>query len=245
MPNLCKPYPLQTSECGQQPHSPLESIAGPQVLLGIAPDDSDPTEDEILEQYDWYIRFLAWHIVNRNGKIVHLALLDLMVDDLIQNSRIKFWWALKKGVPIHNIKALLRQIVHNEFINMVRQHKPALSLPLDDDGELRQGKPITAQSEDLDDPEHIVEQQMAVVELLHIAAAGVATMHHRQRQAMICSLREAIEDAPQLVAIFREHEIEIETLEWPAEKDQKALLKASVSPARRKMRSLQLESICA
>ena len=240
-----EPYPLRTSECGQQLHSPMESTATPQVSLGMGPDDSDPSEDEILEQYDWYIRFLAWQIVSRNGKIAHLAVLDLMVDDLIQNSRIKLWGALEKGIPIHNIKALLRQIVHNEFINMVRQHKPALSLSLNGDGELRQGKPITAQSEDLDDPEHIVEQQMAVVELLHMAAAGIATMHRRQRQAMICLLVEVVEDVSQLAAIFREHEIEIETVECPVEKSEKALLKASVSPARRKMRSLERESICA
>ena len=88
-------------------------------------------------------------------------------------------------------------------------------------------------------------QRMAVVELLHIAAAGVATMHHRQRQAMICSLVEAVEDVSQLAAIFREHEIEVETVECPVEKSEKALLKASVSPARKKMRSLERESICA
>src|SRR6266478_723339 len=137
MPNLCKPYPLQTSECGQQPHSPMESTAGPQVLLGISPDDSDPTEDEMLEQYAPYIIAQVEEIVCRNQHSIHYAVLDLERDELVQKVLIKFWHALAEK-RVEYPRAYIKTMVHNEFINMVRQHKPALSLPLDDDGALRQ-----------------------------------------------------------------------------------------------------------
>ncbi len=245
--------PLQTSS-QQGPDSELQPwtepeathvSTGPYILLGTSPDDSDPPEEEILAQYDTYIIFLAWLIVNSNTKFVHPAVLDLLVDDLIQISRIKLWLALRKGVSIRNLKGLIRQIVHNEFINLVRQHKPTLSLPLDDDGELRQGNPIAAKSTDLDNPERIVELEMTVVELLHMAAVGAATMRPCQKQAMICLLKETVEEVPQLVTIFREHEVEIEAVVWPEEKSEVVRLKASLSPARRKMRSLRSESVCA
>ena len=183
--------------------------------------------------------------MNSNSKFVHPAVLDLLVDDLIQISRIKLWLALRKGVSIHNLKGLIRQIVHNEFINLVHQHKPSLSLPLDDDGELRQGKLITARSADLDNPESIVELEMTVVELLHTAAVGVATMSPCQKQSMICSLKETVEDVPQLMAIFEEHEVEIDTVVLPEEKSEVVPLKTSLSPARRRMRSMRSESVCA
>ena len=232
-----------TPEC--EPHLRTSIKASPRsnVLLGISPDDSDPIE-ETLQRNDWYISSLAWQHVNGNSKFVHSEVLDLLVDDLIQNSRIKLWLALKKGVSIHSLKGLIRQIVHNEFINLVRQYKPTLSLPLDDDGELRQGNPITAKSTDLDDPEDIVEEEMTVVELLHTAAVGVATMRPCQKQAMICSLKETVEDVPQLVAIFGEHGVEIEAVVWPEEKSELVRLKTSLSPARKKMRSLRSERVC-
>ena len=170
------------AEYEPQLRTPLKTTPVSTVSFGISPDDSDPpTEEEILAQYDSYIISLAWLIVNSNTKFVHPSVLDLMVDDLIQNSRIKLWQALRNGVTIHSLKSLIRQIVHNEFINLVRQHKPTLSLPLDDDGELRQGKPITAKSTDLDNPERIVELEMTVVELLHMAAVGIAMMRSCQR----------------------------------------------------------------
>lgn len=236
------------SESELQPWTESEAThvsIGPHILLPISPDDSDPPEEEILAQNDWYIIFLAWQIVNGNTKFVHPAVLDLMVDDLIQNSRIKLWLALRKGVSIHSLKGLIRQIVHNEFINLVRQHKPSLSLPLDDDGELRQGKPITGKSTDLDNPERVVEQEMMVDELLHTAAVGVATMRPCQKQAMICSLKETVEDVPQLKAIFEEHGVEIDAVVWPEEKSEVVRLKTSLSPARRRMRSMRSESVCA
>lgn len=238
----------QRSDSELQPctESEVPSVStGPHILLGTSPDDSDPPEEEILARYDTYITFLAWLIVNSNSKFVHPAVLDLLVDDLIQNSRIKLWLALRKGVSIFNLKGLIRQIVHNEFINLVRQYKPTLSLNLDDDGEPRQGKLITARSADLDNPEHIVELEMTVVELLHTAAVGVATMSPCQKQAMICSLMSAVENIPQIVAIFGEHGLEIEAIVWPEEKSEVVRLKASLSPARKKMRSLRSESVYA
>src|SRR5579864_4443791 len=108
----------QGPDSEQQPCTESEAThvsTGPHILLGTSPDDSDPPEEEIVARYDTYVTFLAWEIVNSNSKFVHPAVLDLLVDDLIQNSRIKLWLALRKGVSIFNLKGLIRQIIHNEF----------------------------------------------------------------------------------------------------------------------------------
>lgn len=240
--------PSSTLGAGYEPQlrTPLKTTPVSTVSFGTSPDDSDPpAEEEILAKYDWYIILVAWQIVNGNARIVRPEVLDLMVDDLIQNSRIKLWQALRNGVTIHSMKGLIRQLVHNEFINLVRQLKPVLPLLIDEFGELCLGKPIIGQGENMDTPENIVGREMVVAELLEEAANGVVTMSPCQMEAMICCLKETVEDVSQLVMIFRKHGIEIEEMAWPEEKSEKVRLKASLSPARKKMRLIKYESFCA
>jgi hypothetical protein len=101
------------------------------------------------------------------------------------------------------------------------------------------------QSEALKAPEDVVEQETIIAELLETAAIGVLTMSPCQMEAMICCLKETVEDISQLVMIFRKYGIEIEEVQWPADKDARVRLKASVSPVRKKMRSVLLEWDCA
>lgn len=194
------------------------------------------TEEEILERYNWYIVLVAWQIVLRSTRIAHPAVLDLLVDDLIQNSRVKLWLALKVST-IGNLKSYIRQIVHHEFINLVRQHKPVLPLPIDDDGELLAGKLMVTQSEEMDNPERIFEQEEAVASLLDRTTCGVPKLSPKQKRAMICSLKERVDNILQLTEVFKSHGIDVEAFQWPEIKDEVKGLKANLSAARENLRS--------
>jgi DNA-directed RNA polymerase specialized sigma24 family protein len=129
--------------------------------------------------------------------VVRPELLGDEIDDLAQTTRIKYWLISQKE-QIACPKAYIRSIIHNESVNMVRQHKPALPLPKDEDGELYQGNVMVAVGE---------------------------------------GMQDQLEDILPLVEAFMDHGMDIEAINWPMEKDEMQRLRASLSIARKKLRS--------
>src|SRR5438477_10539285 len=80
----------------------------------------------VLEDFDGYIRSLAERKVPR--AVALREMLDMDVDEIVQNTRIKLWQVLQRR-EIINLEAYVRCIVHTECVNMVRGHKPILRLP--------------------------------------------------------------------------------------------------------------------
>lgn len=210
---------------------------------GVAPEDGDYSDEEVLERYDRYIVFLAWQVVVRHTQFVPPDILDL-IDDVTQNSRIKLWLALQTTL-IRNMKSFIAKIVYHEFINEMRRNKATLPLPLGPDGELKDDKlammsMMGMQNAEMGNPELIVIGEMEVVELLGMAAKGIEVMDLNSRQgwSMVCSLKDAVDDVEQMVELFQQHGLEIAEIAWPEEKEEMVSLKANLSAARKKMRSL-------
>ena len=136
--------------------------------------DSDYDENEIneiLRENEDYILVLARKKVPRH--IAPREVLDLEIQELAQRSRIKLWCSLKKRKITH-IKAYIRSIIHSESIDMMRCCKFELSLPLDEEGELYQGKVLVAPSEGMQDPLYELVQQEMVSEIYHTGRQGDA-----------------------------------------------------------------------
>jgi DNA-directed RNA polymerase specialized sigma24 family protein len=190
----------------------------------------------ILEQSDQYILALARRNVPR--QVSSPETFDLEADELAQNTRIKFWQALQKKEQIVNTRAYVRCIVRNEAVNMVRAHKPGLPLQVDTDGELCCGNTRISISDGMQDPAYSLEQAEAWTDCVKDVAAAIHTLPPRQRQAMICSLKEQVDDVQLLSGPFRDFEMDIETAQWPEEKDDIQRLKASLSASRKKLRPL-------
>lgn len=203
-------------------------------LSGPSAYDNDSDTDELLERLDPYIVSLVRMRVPRN--VVRPEMLVDEIEDLVQKIRIKLWLTLQKK-QINNLKAYVRCIVFTEAIDMVRQYRSVLTLPLNEDGELDQGNLIFAPSEGTQDPGCEVEQAEELDDAIQDIIEAIIQLPPRQQYAMICSLKDQIDDAFPILDTFRDQLINVETINWPDEKHELQSLRSSLSVARKKLRS--------
>src|SRR5260221_3673911 len=98
--------------------------------------NEDASVEELLEKFDPYIVAQTRQLACLGSDVAYPAGLEL--DDIAQRVRIKLWQALRQR-PIEKPVAYIKRIVHTEFVDMKRQHKPHLPLPVDEEGELHAG----------------------------------------------------------------------------------------------------------
>ena len=123
---------------------------------------------------------------------------------------------------------------------MIRSSKSELPLPLDEEGELYQGHVLVAFSEGMQDPLYELEQKEIAAEYITQVVDVLHALPPCQRKIMICSLKEQLDDVPTLTQAFKKFEVNIEAERWPSKKKEMRNLKASLSIARKKLRSLNL-----
>ena len=202
--------------------------------LGVSPEDQDPDPEETLARHNSYIVALVGQMARQSSNLAHPAVFDLEVAEIVQRVRIKFWKALAVNHIEHH-RAYIRRIVQNEFNDLSRKRKAPLPLIFDDEGELYMGDTRVVESVGMADPADEFEESERLEELMDSALAAVAKLSPRQQRAMICELHEKIDASLQLIQAMRKYQIEMETLDWPADEADKKLLKASLSPARHKL----------
>src|SRR4051812_19712080 len=71
--------------------------------------EADLPISALLEQLDSYMHALAWRTVPRQALAAETV--DLDVEDIVQNTRIKLWLALEREQKINNTRAYVRSIV--------------------------------------------------------------------------------------------------------------------------------------
>src|SRR5205085_6783159 len=110
-----------------------------------------------------------------------------------------------------------------------RQSKLTSPLPMDQDGELYQGRVLLVPSDGMQDPAFEFERKELIAEVVN----DVLTLPPIQRYAMICTLKDEIGDTFPLAETFRKHGIDIETINWPRERMELQKLQSSLSVARK------------
>jgi len=188
--------------------------------------------EEILESYDSYIVALSMERISQKTTSVHPAVLDLEVDELAQQARIKFWHALEEK-EIHYPKAYVKHIVYSEFIDMMRRRRPNVPLSEDEEGEIYRGKILVGASKEMFDPAEVVEEQDEAHNRLEEVLNAILGLPRCQRHVMICSLRERVDDELALVRGLRRRNLDINQWQWPQDKQEKQRLQASLSYGRR------------
>src|SRR5579884_2408853 len=138
-----------------------------------------PDADAFLSEYDGYIRTQARKYVLNASRLVHPEAIEMEIDELAQRTRIKVGQAWKKQT-ISNPRAYISRVVHNEFISIVRQHRPVGQLPLDEEGELYQGHVVCVLSQENQDPAEEVEQEDSNGYYLHLAVDAIVKLPRRQ-----------------------------------------------------------------
>ncbi len=206
----------------------------PAQQFGVSPEDHDPDPEETLVRLNTFIVALVGRKARLSSNFARPEVFDLEVDEMVQRVRCKFWKASQVR-RIEHPEAYLRTIVSNEFNDLSRKPRRPLPLLTDDDGELYLGDAQEFEYARTMDPADEFEESESLDELMDSAAAAVSKLSPRQQQAMICELNEKIGATLQLIQALRNHRVEVETVDWPADEADKKLLKASLSPARHKM----------
>jgi DNA-directed RNA polymerase specialized sigma24 family protein len=198
--------------------------------------------EETLQRFDPYIIAQVRELLRRNPHFAHPDVLDLEVDELVQRVRIKFWHVLSAR-RVEYSRAYIKRIVHSEFIDMLRSKKPqrALPLPVDEEGELYQGDMLVTPGAGMSDPADELENHYTGASCMAIVIDAVLQLSPRQQHAMVCSLRDHVDDPGQFELAFNARQsahkphIDVSLLRWPAQKSQKRLLQSSLSAARQNL----------
>ena len=199
--------------------------------------DNEVAITELLEDYNQYIVALAWKSCLRGA--MPSERLSGAIDELTQNVRLKLWQAMQKQA-INHIKAYIRRIVQHEAVNILRQekYKPASPLPINEEGELYQGHLLAGAGGNMQDALDKIEQEETIADFTTIAAGVIQKLPPRQQRAMICTLKDRIDDALPLLQALMDCEIDINNISWPEEKEDAQRLKASLSAVRKKLHIL-------
>ncbi len=182
-----------------------------------------------LRRVDGYIVSQVHRLGRYYSRDIHPAVLDLELDEIIQRVRIKLWQALEKR-DIRYPYAYIKLIIQSEFIDMTRRQKHYLSLSIDE--ELTHAE-VEIAARHMADVAETVAQQMDTSACLKEMIQAVLALPPRQQYAMICSLKECVDDLRQLIEAFKAYKMDIQAIQWPAGKVKKQLLQASLVPAKK------------
>lgn len=192
-------------------------------------------EEQLLVEHDEYIVSLARKKVPR-GRI-HPDNVGDDIDELAQRIRIKLWLIARKQ-EITAARAYIRQIAATVSVDMVREQKPTLALPVNEEGECYEGKPLFTPRQEEQDPAALLAEEESLDDCMKLMAAGVLDLPPVQQQAMLYSLKQQINDLLPFLEILQEQGADIEGASMPADANQQRSLRTSLSIARKKMRAL-------
>jgi DNA-directed RNA polymerase specialized sigma24 family protein len=196
-----------------------------------APSQEGDFVSAFLEEYDVYIQSLVR--TQFPFAIFTTEIVDLEIDEMVQLIRIKLWMILQNR-PIHHPKSYIGQTVHTMMIDTTRKRRH-FQLPVNDDGELNGGTLLITPGQGMRDPSYEIDAQDVDPDTLRCIAATVEALPARQQYALICRLKDTIDDAFVLVDVLQHLAVDPETVHWPKEDDEKMRLKASLSVARKKL----------
>lgn len=185
--------------------------------------------DVTLKRFDGYIVSQVHHLGHHYARNIHPAVLDLELDEVIQRVRIKLWQALEKR-DIRYPYAYIKLIINSEFIDMIRRQKLTLSLSSDD--EMTHSE-IEMATGTMEDPAETVARLIETSACLKSIIQAIIALPPRQQYAVICLLKERVDDLRQLIEAFRAYKMDIQTVQWPTAKAEKQLLRASLPPAKK------------
>jgi DNA-directed RNA polymerase specialized sigma24 family protein len=203
----------------------------PIEIITIGEDSVKLSEDknvleELLERLDLFINA---EVEKRSNGLVPQE-----QDEIKQNVRIKLWRALQVRIIQYPL-AYVRTIIKNEFNDLGRGRKFPEQLLLDDYGEVKQGQILANLSEGWGNPEHVVEQNEDVANLLNVAVEAISVLPRRQQLAIVCSLLERVDNVIYLKKVFEKYQVQVEMEDWPNDEMDVQRLKALISVARPKI----------
>ncbi len=201
---------------------------------GLSTYVSEYDTDELLNQYDTYIAAIARKKIPRN--VIPPEILSDEIDELAQRIRIKLWQISQKK-HINFPKAYIGCIAHTESVDIVRRYKSTLALFTREAYEIYQDNSKATPSEGIQDPAEKFEQEEVIREWTTRLVEEICTLPPRQMRAMLCLLKDQMEDFLPLIEALRNYGVDFEEMNWPNEREEAQRLRASLSIARKKLKN--------
>ena len=188
--------------------------------------------NKFLERSEALLYKMAWQLVPQH--CIARDDLDLIVNDIVQNTEIKYWLAASQWEIAHP-QSYIQTILRHEVVNVARK-RMILPLPLYPDNELAQEAVLMASGEHSYEPLCELVQQEAAYELLEEVAKATTTLPRRQKWAFISSLKERVDDFAGLIGTLSRHNLDASEFPPPTE-DEIPTHRSSLSIARKKLRA--------
>lgn len=200
-------------------------------------------EERLLAEYDAYIVTIARQKFPRYT--VHPDVLADEIDEFAQRIRVKFWLSLQKRDIVAE-RAYIRHIAATISVDMIREQKPMVALPVNEEGELYQGNLLFTPRQEEQDPALLLAQEEGYNDCMEWMAQGVLDLPALQQQAMLYSLKKRIDDLLPFIEALEERGADIKGANLPADANQQRSQRSSLSIARKKMRTRhsQYDSCC-
>lgn len=188
-----------------------------------------------LEQYDAFIIMLARNALRHYENKPEIV--EMEIDEIAQMTRIKLWSALTQ-THIIDFKAYIRRIVHNETINLLRRRKHETLLPIDEEGEITSGVLLMNAHRGEDPAQHVMQNE-ELLQYIQMTAECLLTLPPFQRRAIMYDLVQKLGETSPLVSLLAERGCRVEVAAWPKDTQSQQRLRASLSIARKNLRSRQ------
>ncbi len=120
--------------------------------------------------------------------------------------------------------------------DLVKECRHLADLPLDDYGEIDPGTVRIETSSNLLDPANVFSQQQAFAECLIKLTVDVMTLPAGQARAMICHLKDTVDDPQALNAAFKLYGVDIDEVNWPTDKRELQSSRTLLNLAKKKLR---------
>ncbi len=182
------------------------------------------TSEHLLLGLDTYITSRVKLFMYHYGQLAHRSLQMVEIEELEQRTRIKFWRTLEKH-QIHHPRSYIKHIIYSEFHDMVRQQKVQIALVDDEEGD-------EEETLHTPDPADEVERREEDIAFLHKLVRLVLKLPRRQQFAMICLLKDQVDDLALLTRTFQQYAVDINNIQWPCNSAGRKLLQASLYLAR-------------
>lgn len=192
--------------------------------------------EEFLSVYDAYIQQRARWQFPRG--FVSVEILDLEMDELVQETRIKLWKILQKQKIVH-ARLYIRLVVRCLIVNMLRRPRHTVPLSFDEDEENIVWSNLVEASWLVPDLADEYEGYDLIVDILEQTVEQVVTFPPRQKLALLCLLKEHFAGESYLVQILESQGLDVEMIFWPEDKGEKQRLKASLPSARKRLKLIR------